>query len=56
MQYFQQGCGAGVGGFWVEPDHFLHHTSKLGIPVKMAQFLLKLLLKQRFLTVHHDFH
>ena len=62
--------GAGVGflttlgvGFFcpaptpdVQLDHFLHHTSNLGIPVKMAQFLLKLLLKQRFLTVHHDFH
>jgi len=37
-------------------DHFLHHTLKLGIPVEMVQFLLKLLLKQRFLAVHHDFH
>jgi len=27
-------------------DHFLHHTPKLGIPVEMVQFLLKLLLKQ----------
>jgi len=23
---------------------------------QMVQFLLKLLLKQRFLAVHHDFH
>ena len=30
----------------VELDHLLHHTPKLGIPVEMAQFLLKLLLKQ----------
>jgi len=30
----------------VQLDHFLHHTSKLGSPVEMVQFLLKLLLKQ----------
>jgi len=30
----------------VQLDHFLHHTPKLGIPVEMVQFLLKLLLKQ----------
>jgi len=30
----------------VHLDHFLHHTPKLGIPVEMVQFLLKLLLKQ----------
>jgi len=30
----------------VRLDHFLHHTLKLGIPVEMVQFLLKLLLKQ----------
>jgi len=35
---------------------FSDHTSKLGIPVEMVQFLLKLLLKQRFLAVYHDFH
>ena len=35
---------------------FLHHTPKLGIPVEMVQFLLKLLLNQSFLAVHHDFH
>jgi len=40
----------------VQLDHFLHHTPKLGSPVEMVQFLLKLLLKQRFLAVHHDFH
>jgi len=28
----------------------------LGIPVEMVQFLLKQLLKQIFLAVHHDFH
>ena len=37
-------------------DHFLHHTPKLGTPVERAEFLLKLLLKQRFLAVYHDFH
>jgi len=30
----------------VQLDHFLNQTPKLGIPVQMAQFLLKLLLKQ----------
>jgi len=40
----------------VQLDQFLHYTPKLGIPVKMVQFLLKLLLKQRFLAVHHDLH
>jgi len=30
----------------VQLNHFLHHTPKLGIPVEMVQFLLKLLLKQ----------
>jgi len=35
---------------------FLHHTLKLGIPVEMVEFLLKLLLKQIFLAVYHDFH
>jgi len=39
----------------VQSDHFLHHTTKLGIPVQMVQFLLKP-LKQRFLVVYHDFH
>jgi len=69
---FFGGVGAGVGflttlglgvGFFcptptpdVQLDHFLHHTPKLGIPVEMVQFLLKLLLKQRFLAVYHDFH
>jgi len=37
-------------------DNFLHHTAKLGIPVEMVKFLLKLSLKQRFLAVYHDFH
>jgi len=40
----------------VQFDHFLHHAPKLGIPVEMVQFLMKLLLKQTFLAVHHDFH
>ena len=35
---------------------FGHHTPKLGIPVEMVQFLLKLLLNQRFLAVYHHFH
>jgi len=30
----------------VRLDHFLHYTPKLGIPVEILQFLLKLLLKQ----------
>jgi len=42
--------GVGVGFFCPTPDvqldHFLHHTPKLGIPVEMVQFLVKLLLKQ----------
>ena len=40
----------------VQLDHFLHHTPELRIPVQMVQFLLKLLLKQKFLAVHHYFH
>jgi len=54
--------GVGVGFFRptpttdVELNHFLHHTRGLGIPVEMVQFLLKLLLQQRFLAVYHDFH
>ena len=40
----------------IQLDHFLHYTPKLGIPVETVQFLLKLLLKQRFLAVHHDFY
>jgi len=39
----------------VQLDHF-YITLKLGIPVKMVQFLLKFLLKKGFLAVHHDFH
>ena len=50
----------GVGFFCSTPTSnwiiFLHQTPKLGIPVEMVQLLLKLLLKQRFLAVHHDFH
>jgi len=46
----------GVGFVCPTLDHFLHHTPKLGIPVEMAQFLLKLLLKQGFLAVYHNFH
>ena len=54
--------GVGVGFFCPTPtqdaqfDHFLHHSPKLGIPIEMVQFLLKLLLNQRFRAVHHDFH
>jgi len=40
----------------VQLDHFLHHTPKLGIPIEMVEFLMKLLLKQRILAVYHDFH
>jgi len=36
-------------------DLFFHHTSKLGIPIEMVQFRLKI-LKQRILPVYHDFH
>jgi len=56
------GVGVGFGFFCLTPtpdvplDYFLHHTPKLGIPVELVQFLLKLLLKQRFLAVYHDFH
>jgi len=48
--------GVGFGLFFPTPipdvqlDHFLDHTPKLGIPVEMVQFLLKLLFKQRFLS------
>ena len=52
--------GIRVGFFCPTPDvqldHFLHHTPKMEIPVEMEQFLLKLLLKQRFLAVDHDSH
>jgi len=34
----------------------LHHTLRLGIPFEIVQFLLELLLKQRFIAVYHDFH
>ena len=29
----------------VQLDHFIHHTPKLGIPVEMVQFLLKLFVE-----------
>jgi len=52
--------GVGGGFFYPTPDvqldNFLHPAPKFGIPVEMVQFLLKLLLKQRFLAVHHHFH
>jgi len=35
----------------VQLNHFLHRTPKLGIPVEIEQFLLKLLLKQRLLAI-----
>jgi len=52
--------GVGVGFLCPTPDvqlnNFFHHTPKLGIPVEVVQFLLKLLLlKQRILAVYHDF-
>ena len=40
----------------VQLDHFLHHIPKLVIPVEMVQFRLKLLLKQRILSVYRDIH
>ena len=43
----------------VQLNHLLHRTPKLGILVvlvQMAQLILKLLLKQRFLAVYPDFH
>jgi len=43
------GSGSRIGSF-------LHHTPKLGILVEVVQFLLKRLLKYRFLAVHHGFH
>ena len=39
----------------VQLDQFLHHTPKLRIPVEIVQFLLKLLVEQICLAVHHDF-
>jgi len=55
--------GVGVGLFSPTPemqlDHFLHRTPKLGLPVEIIQFLLKLLLKQGFLlctTTSVDFN
>jgi len=40
----------------VQLNHFLHHIPKLGSSVEMVQFLLKLLLKQKILSMYHDFH
>jgi len=54
--------GVGVGFFCPTPTrvfnwiNFSHHNPKLGILVEMVQFLLKFLLKQRCLAMHHDFH
>jgi len=50
-QRFLGGIGVGFPSDFcpnpdVQLDHFLHHTPKLGIPVEMVQFLLKLILKQ----------
>ena len=54
------GLGVGQKNPTPNPDfqltYFLHHTLKLGIPVEMLQFLLKLLLKQKSFAVHHNFH
>jgi len=50
--------GVGVEFFCRTPTpevrlyHFLHHTLKLGIFVEMAQFLSKLLWKQKTLAVY----
>ena len=35
---------------------FLRHTLKLGIPVEMVHFFMKLFLKQRILALYRDFH
>ena len=40
----------------VQLDNIFQRTSKLGIPVETVHFYLKLLLKQIFLALHHDFH
>jgi len=54
--------GVGIGIFCPSPnpdvqlENFLHQTPELRIPVEMVQFLLKRLLKQRFLAVYHDCH
>ena len=57
---FPATLGVGIRFFCQTPatqlDHVLHHAPKLEIPAEMVQFLLKLLSKQRFLAVHHDFH
>ena len=43
-------------GFRCPIGSFFTSLLKLGIPVETEEFLLKLLLKQRILAVHHDFH
>ena len=54
--------GGEVGFFLSDSDFgcpvgsFFTSHSKMGIPVEMVQFLLKVSLKQRFLAVRHDFH
>jgi len=54
--------GVGVGFFYPTPipeiqlDHFLHHTSELGIPVEIVLFLMKLLFRQIIFAVYHDFY
>jgi len=53
---------AGVGCVYPAPtpdvqlDHCLDHAPKLGIPVEMVQFLMKLLLKKRILALYRDFY
>ena len=39
----------------VKLDHFWHHTPKLGIPVEVVQFHLKLLLKPRLWSRYSNF-
>ena len=56
------GVGVGVAYFCLTPipevqlNNFFHRTPKLGIPIEMAQFLWKRLLKQRILVVCIHFH
>ena len=58
----------GVRGFWVELqsdflsdsaspiESFLHRTAEFAILVKIVQFLMEILQKQRILAVYHNFH
>ena len=48
MSDFLSDSGCPTGSFFISP--------KLAFTVEMVQFRLKLLLKHRFLAVHHDFH